>query len=625
MAYDFNPSDYSLSDPDKLRAYLYGGNMYQPASPPTEQQGGNQLATAVQAINGLLGSAPEPTPSENKPQQQERVPVSERISDRVLEAAQLPEGQQGQQIQLTPNSQQGYWASRDYANGLLAMKSLYESAPEGEKGGETRDITHKAAELLREQAAVNGLDLNPYGSGVNAQGVYQQLQAEKTRDIIAAMEGEYSKSSEDFYQDSFYKQIMLGFSPRQAKRIAGNLAREYQAKRVAYLDNLYNHYGRDGYVTNELGVQSLGWLSQENPTLANLYLQAYPNPQNAYARQNQLEDAARNRANAVADKNLDYQHDIGKLVAGGNIDAIIKALTHGYNMEQATHESGLRMNERALDTQLVMRNERYKYGLDILRQEHLAALEKDKLLFMNDIDLANQAAERKFKSEQERQEYERKQQDLYRIGAALGFQGQALTYFYAVNMGYKLPEAAKQDKEFVKNMQAYYNAAQKEKENIVKALTEGNLPDEERQPYQTRLSQLDAIIRNLDSNFATEFNVVAGQELPAYGTNQESNLAGARLIASNARADATTEEITADILAWIRESDKYAPEDELRKWIESDVLRLPEEPKKQPTQQEPPKNLPKPEQQTARKRSLQGQLPYQQQTPTYNGNWRLSK
>lgn len=69
---------------------------------------------------------------------------------------------------------------------------------------------------------------------------------------------------------------LAGYSPRQAKKFAGYNARDYQANRVAYLDNLYNSYGRDGLVTTPLGNQIIGQLATENPMLANFYANAYP-------------------------------------------------------------------------------------------------------------------------------------------------------------------------------------------------------------------------------------------------------------------------------------------------------------------------------------------------------------
>ena len=74
--------------------------------------------------------------------------------------------------------------------------------------------------------------------------------------------------------------------------------------------------------------------------------------------------------------------------------------------------------------------------------------------------------------------------------------------------------------------------------------------------------------------------------------------------------DRCGKEITNDILAWVRETDKYAPEEELRKWIKSDVLRLPEEPKKQPAAKQEPttKNPKKP---TAWENALAGNKPWE--------------
>ena len=177
----------------------------------------------------------------------------------------------------------------DIQRGLLGLKQVYDAA---QKVNDTQGMqqAHTGAELLRNKANAAGIDVSGFDSGVSLADATNNLASQEARDIMNALQGQYSKSSEQYFSQKYDELLREGYSPRQAKKFAGDMARKYQANRVAYLNGLYNGYGRDGLVTNEYGNQFLGMLANENPVLANFYATIYPNVKDAYNRQNQLDD-----------------------------------------------------------------------------------------------------------------------------------------------------------------------------------------------------------------------------------------------------------------------------------------------------------------------------------------------
>lgn len=112
-------------------------------------------------------------------------------------------------------------------------------------------------------------------------------------------------------------------------------AREYQAQRVAYLDGLYNSYGRDGLVTNPLGNETILQLAGENPTAANFYAQIYPNAKQTYERQNKLADDIITHSNQLDTlfKTFGLNSEFAKLQ--GNISR--QNATHSAKLGRETH------------------------------------------------------------------------------------------------------------------------------------------------------------------------------------------------------------------------------------------------------------------------------------------------
>lgn len=218
-------------------------------------------------------------------------------------------------------TKQIWGAAQDIANNPEDVAKLLGVDAEKLKGNAAKiqDLAHKRAELIRNTANSAGIDLSDVGEGVTLEDATRNLASRQSRDIIAALQGQYSLTSDQFYQKKFEDAIRSGLSARQARNLAGNLVREYQAQRVAYLDGVYNTYGRDGLVTNEYGNQFIAAMASENPTLANFYAQIYPNATNEYNRASQLEQLA--IAHDYGLENMLHQFDFNQALAllGGEI------------------------------------------------------------------------------------------------------------------------------------------------------------------------------------------------------------------------------------------------------------------------------------------------------------------
>ena len=193
---------------------------------------------------------------------------------------------------------------RDLAQEIITAKENYNAATKPEE----RTAANAQADFVRNVANAAGIDLSGYGAGVSLQDAYRNFASSEARDIMEALQGAYSMNSNQYYERKFDEALMRGLPRGRAQRLASAQAREYQANRVAYLDGVYNSYGHDGLVTTKVGNQILAALGMENPTLANFYANVYPNAQDAYARQNALEDKA-----------LDQTNYLARLLAGGEV------------------------------------------------------------------------------------------------------------------------------------------------------------------------------------------------------------------------------------------------------------------------------------------------------------------
>ena len=246
---------------------------------------------------------PAEQPAEPKPERTaEPVDAKDEINERILSqtrprATSLPElyAQQGilQSKSLYENAQNIANAMADQYYG--AQRNAQDPAQMeyvNQLTQATQQQSNEMANNIRAQMGAAGVDMSQYGSDVSLEDASRRYAGQQMSELMQAITGQYSLSAEEYYDTEFDRQILNGASARNARRRAAKAARKYQADRVGYLNNLYNAYGRDGRVTNELGNQILTWLSQDNPSIASYYAQIYPNARDAYARENKLQDDA---------------------------------------------------------------------------------------------------------------------------------------------------------------------------------------------------------------------------------------------------------------------------------------------------------------------------------------------
>ncbi len=224
------------------------------------------------------------------------------------------------------------------------------------------------ADTLRNKAQAAGLDTTAYGAGVSLADVQNHLASQQAQDIAEAFNGgAYSMTTDQYYDREFSKAIMSGLSPNRARDLASANARKYQANRVAYLDGLYNSWGRnEAGVTNPIGMQVLGMIAQDNPMLANLYAQVYPTPMNEYNTEKEFAKQILQNDQAVNLLGIEQANALERILAELNA-----------NMRYATHQHGL--TEESKDAN-VYRNIKEHAGIKAIDTQEQIKLEDHKAL-----------------------------------------------------------------------------------------------------------------------------------------------------------------------------------------------------------------------------------------------------
>lgn len=305
-------------------------------------------------------------PAQQTPARQEQASGTDLVN-RAVESALRPQA---------PNP-----VENKLINDVLAQKIAYDLTEQKYKAAQDEAVRqgllsdmqelNKQANFLRDTGKNLGVDLSGYGEGVSLQDADRNLYTKELQELMHMSTGRYSMTANQFYESEYSRQIMSGASPNTAARRAARSAREYQADRVAYLNGLYNSYGRDGLVTNPLGNQILLNLAADDPTAANFYAQVYPNTKNAYERQNKLEDDAIAQTNALAKMAKASEYNTLQQLIGGVItrqnqtNAADLADRNAANQAKRTEEAKAREAERAF-------NYRYKQFMgDIMFAKNL--------------------------------------------------------------------------------------------------------------------------------------------------------------------------------------------------------------------------------------------------------------
>lgn len=294
------------------------------------------------------------------------------VDNQQAQAQMQPQIQPQQQPYLNPqtahllgqvvNNKDAYEHADTYAlanNPNEKDKAVLEAA-----ANDIRTMAHAGNDRIRELAKAIGLDLNGY-ENVGYQDAYNTLQDRKAKEIAELMgnTGKYSVTTDQFFNDNYLALIGEGKSAREAKRIAGRRAQEYQADRVTYLRNAFNVHGLDGNYVNGTGVDILNEMAAEMPTVANVYAQAYQLP-------TQLQD----RFNALRDKEIAQANNLEQIAAQGNVNMNLQN-----DAQEATIERDRTLNEQnkermSLQHQFNMSEEEWRQHLAGIRDVNLEKL-----------------------------------------------------------------------------------------------------------------------------------------------------------------------------------------------------------------------------------------------------------
>lgn len=323
--------------------------------------------------------------AEPKPERTaEPVDAKDEINERILSqtrprATSLPElyAQQGilQSKSLYENAQNIANAMADqYYGAQRNAQDPAQMAYVNQLTQATQQQSNEMANNIRAQMGAAGVDMSQYGSDVSLEDASRRYAGQQMSELMQAITGQYSLSAEEYYDTEFDRQILNGASARNARRRAAKAARKYQADRVGYLNNLYNAYGRDGRVTNELGNQILTWLSQDNPGIASYYAQIYPNARDAYARENKLQDDATRQQSELAQLAFAEQNARERMQLQAQINDMLNANNTARGDESYTYRKGV--------------DEQYKIGEENRADDRALRFDRQKII--NTIQLASE-------------------------------------------------------------------------------------------------------------------------------------------------------------------------------------------------------------------------------------------
>ena len=370
------------------------GNPYSPGSIESPDESQNGLNHAIQIAQGLL-TPPPPTQTESTVgigdgtsmlneaarigtalAKNEWTAAQDAQKQAALTAAQEAEKERLAQIQARNDwikNHDAQTATRDlqyranapilstgeipFAQEQLAAKYMYAMADDpayqkasGMTADQIREAASNAANRSRAIAQAAGYNLDGgYGSDVSLDSAIDNLASNEARARIDILQGKYSKTTDQFYEQRYSDLLSQGLRPSLARRLAGDDARNFQAEKVAYLSDMLEGYGLNGGYLNELGTRIVGMMGNENSAMGEYYAKMYGTPIDAQQRANTVEDSARSHQYGLensmfttylnnAAEALRYPRELGKIdrtyANAFNNNFRLNNQTHGQQMER---------------------------------------------------------------------------------------------------------------------------------------------------------------------------------------------------------------------------------------------------------------------------------------------------
>ena len=188
-----------------------------------------------------------------------------------------------------------------FAQEQLAAKYMYSMADDpnyqkstGMTADQIREAASNAATRSRAIAQSAGYNLNDgYGSDVSLERATDNLASNAARARLDILQGKYSQTADQFYEQRYRDLVAQGERPRMARHLAGQDAQKFQAEKVAYLSDMLEGYGLNGGYLNALGAKMVGMIGNADSEMGNYYAKMYGSPLDAQQRANTVEDAIR--------------------------------------------------------------------------------------------------------------------------------------------------------------------------------------------------------------------------------------------------------------------------------------------------------------------------------------------
>lgn len=256
------------------------------------------------------------------------VPV---VDARALMGAQQPR----QPAELTP-------LGRDLANQLIQAKKMYQKAQaaNSQKGMEA---AHAAALSIQDSARAAGIDLSQYGSDVTLQNAAQNLQNDYYRGLQNSLYGDLSMTSDDYYNNIYNRLRQNGYSDKVSRNVAAKRAGQYQAQRMAKLQDALFAYGMSprGSI-NQTGARLLYMMSGENANAANYYANMFAGPKQDYAFNRQQDTAATQQQYNQQNMATKQQYSLQQLDVKAQINQKLKVLDGQIKIAEQNNDYALK-------------------------------------------------------------------------------------------------------------------------------------------------------------------------------------------------------------------------------------------------------------------------------------------
>lgn len=334
----------------------------------------------------------------------EKPDTKERINAAVLQATQLPSSafaqnlagrnqseadrisdQLSRQQQLNPNS-----IPTAIYEAIVGEKQRYDSAPQGSQGDEQRALAHDRANKFRALLNEQGYDFDGYSADDTLGEAQNQLAVQNMRNLIAQNElmsqkaqavtdaltqGDYVRNADQYYEDEYRRAINLGIAPNHARTVAANRAQEYQANRMAYLDQQFNELGLNGYLPTPQGARLLAALAKSDPDTANFYANWYLTGRDIANNQHEMDKLKSAQNHDINVRDLLHQqgfetradeHRIHEAQADSAFNRLVEELRirHNYTLEQAQQAAAIYLQQLAAQNQFAKDLYAHNAGID---------------------------------------------------------------------------------------------------------------------------------------------------------------------------------------------------------------------------------------------------------------------